>query len=63
MMPPIGQLNNSIAGLGSPCPSGVHLICNKAICISDSVSMHFDGILYKFDAYFYQSTTLVIVSQ
>ena len=29
IIPPIGQVNNSAAGLCSPCPSGVDLICNK----------------------------------
>ena len=40
IMPLIGQLNNIITELGSPGPSRIDLIFNKAICISDLVSMH-----------------------
>ena len=40
MIPLIGQLNNSVAGLGWPNPSGVDLICKKAICGSDVVSKY-----------------------
>ena len=41
MMFLIGQLNTSVIGLSSPCPSGVELICNKAIHGSALVSIHF----------------------
>ena len=41
MIPLFGQLNNIDAGLGGPGPSGVDLICSKAICGSDLVSKHF----------------------
>ena len=41
MMPLIEWLKSSVAGLGSPGPSGVDLICNEAILMSDLVSMHF----------------------
>ena len=44
MMPLIGQLDSSIAGFGSPGPSGVDLICNKAICGSDVMSKHFMSV-------------------
>ena len=35
MIPLIRQLNSSVAGLGSPGPSGVDMICNIATCGSD----------------------------
>ena len=31
-MPLIGWLNSIVAGLGSPCPSRVIHICNRAMC-------------------------------
>ena len=34
-------LAGSVAGLGSPGPSGIILICNKAWCISELVSQYF----------------------
>ena len=37
MMPLVGQLNSSVAELGSPSPSSVILICNRARCISELV--------------------------
>ena len=40
-MPLIGQLNSTVAGLGSPGPSGIDMICNKAIYGLDSAAMHF----------------------
>ena len=51
MIPLIGQLNRSIAGLGSPSPSGVDLICSKAICGSDLISrylfsVHFISLIH-----------------
>ena len=45
-MPLIGQLNISVAGLGSPGPNGDDLICNKAICGSDLVSKHFFSVCF-----------------
>ena len=30
----IGHLNNSVAGLGDPFPSGLDLTSNKTICVS-----------------------------
>ena len=41
MIPLVGPLNTSFAGLGSPGPSGIIVICNKARCISELVSWHF----------------------
>ena len=41
MMPLTGHLNNSVAGLGSPGPNGIDLICNKAMCGPHLVSKHF----------------------
>ena len=41
MIPLVGQLYSSVAGLGSSGPSGVILICNKTRCISEIVSQHF----------------------
>ena len=41
IIPPVGQLNSSVAGLGSPGPSGIILTCNRARCISDLVSQYF----------------------
>ena len=60
-MPHVGELNNSTAGLGSPGPSGVDLSCNKAVCTSDLVPIHFDSMLYEADAHFHLSLTLVMV--
>ena len=40
-MPLTGQLNNTIAGLGRPSPSGAVRICSNAMCISPLVSEHF----------------------
>ena len=40
-MPHIGWLNNSVTGLGIPGFNGVAFICNKVLCISSLVSMHF----------------------
>ena len=34
IMPLIGWLHSSNAGLGNPCPSGIVHICNSAICRS-----------------------------
>ena len=61
MIPLFGQLNNSVAGLGSPSPSGTALICNKAIHESDLVSKHFDCPLYKSDTHFHLFIALVII--
>ena len=41
MMPLIEWLNNSFAGLCNPGPCRIDLICDKAICISDLISIHF----------------------
>ena len=41
IIPLIWQFNNSVVGLGSTGPSGVDVTCNKAICMSDLVTMHF----------------------
>ena len=38
MIPLIGQLSNNVTGLGSPGPSGVNLICNKAIHVRFSIN-------------------------
>ena len=61
IMPCIGLLNSSVVWLGSPGSSGVILICNKAICMSSLVSMHFNSMLYEFDACFYLSVALLVV--
>ena len=34
IMPLIGRLNSIVAGVGSPCPSGVVHFCNMAMCES-----------------------------
>ena len=41
IIPLIGQLNSIFAGIGSPGPSGVLWICNKAKCRSLFASKHF----------------------
>ena len=43
----IGWLNNSVAELDSSCPSGVDLICNKAICVSVWISMYILSIYFE----------------
>ena len=52
-MPFSGQLNNSVVELSSLGSRGVALICDRAICISEIVSVHFNSMLYDFDACFY----------
>ena len=57
----IGQLNSTVAGLGSPGPSGVDLIFNKFIWGSDLVLKHFECPLDKFEIWLYLSVALMIV--
>ena len=45
-MPLIRQLNNTVAGLESPSPSGVSYICNRPICGLPLVSKHFFGVCF-----------------
>ena len=45
-MPLIGQLSNIVAGLGSPGPSGVICICNRAMCRSALESKHFFSVCF-----------------
>ena len=59
----ISLFNKSVAGLGSPAPIGVSLICNKARLI---VLLYYnqgilDGMHHKFYACFHLSITLVLV--
>ena len=44
IMPLIRWLNSIIAGIGSPCPSGVRDICNMAMCGSPLESKHFFNV-------------------
>ena len=46
IMPFLGWFNNSVAGLGAPCVSGVDPICNKAICWSLLVWKHFINVVH-----------------
>ena len=46
-MPLSGWLNNIVAGLGSPDPSRVIHICNRAMCGSPLESKHFFSVHFK----------------
>ena len=54
----IGQLNSIIAGLGSPCLSGIILICTRAIFGSILESKHFYSVC--FTNFIHVSTCLLL---
>ena len=60
--PYIGLLNSIVAGLGSPAPTGVAHICNKAgLIILISINALLNCVLNKFYACFYLTIALVVV--
>ena len=66
MIPLVGQINSSVAGLGSPGPSGIIFICNKARCklelsVMTFLSVCFTSLIHAPPGHCFDGGTMMIL--